>query len=485
MEKIVIPSLVTLENKPEITEQTIVKINFQGIKPRLQEQLVEGESVKTGIKIVNKKKGADYRENVFKRLAMQNVNTGYVSIATELKEQKRIVVEEEKDNAKELDEEQPKKIAKKLLIRNVEFKLPDKSFPEKTDELGTKKISVEEKEKDEFEPGQSEISEIVDKENEDDEEALRRLVEDTEKITVVTEEKTEKPKRGRKPKAKGVIEPEIEVDLMTAVIDKMNVKDRLPKEREKRILTTSTFYMNNRKLFIQKLGEIFKKHREDLSKSDDEASCEDRSSNDFDLLTHQKVVRDYLNLYTPYRGLLIYHGLGSGKSCSSIAIAEGMKSNKRIFVLTPASLKMNFFSEMKKCGDDRYKKNQFWEFVSIEGKPDYVGILSKALSLSTDYIRNHRGAWLVNITKEPNYSTLSTEEQKQLDEQLNEMIRTKYTDINYNGLNMKKINLLSGDQTRNPFDNAVIIIDEAHNFVSRIVNKVKQNKSSTIAFILY
>jgi intein/homing endonuclease len=96
-------------------------------------------------------------------------------------------------------------------------------------------------------------------------------------------------------------------------------------------------------------------------------------------------------------------------TCTSIAIAEGMKSSKRVFVLTPASLKMNFFSEMKKCGDDLYKKNQYWEFVSVDGKPDYVGILSKALSLSTDYIKKHKGAWLVNITKEANYGSLSTE----------------------------------------------------------------------------
>ena len=107
-----------------------------------------------------------------------------------------------------------------------------------------------------------------------------------------------------------------------------------------------------------------------------------------------------MNLYTPYRGLLLYHGLGSGKTCTSIAIAEGMKSNKRVFVLTPASLKMNFFSEMKKCGDDLYKKNQFWEFVSIDGNPDYVGILAKSLSLSTNYIHERGGAWLVNVNKE-------------------------------------------------------------------------------------
>jgi len=477
MEKLEIPSLVTLENKPAITEQTIVKINFQGIKPKVHEPTVEGEPAKTGVKIVNKRKGPDYRENVLKRLAMQNVHTGNAVLATELKEQKRLVVEEEKEK-KDEEEEQPRKIAKKLVIRNVEFKLPDKPVAE------VKKPQEVEKEA-EVDEASEETKSTEEEEDESEEEALRRLVEDTEQEAVVVEEKTEKAKRGRKPKAKGEAEPEIAVDLMTAVIGNLQVKDRLPKEREKRILATSTFYMNNRKLFIQKLGELFKKYREDLSKNEDIVSC-DRSQNDeFDLLTHQKVIRDYLNLYTPYRGLLIYHGLGTGKTCSSIAIAEGMKSSKRVFVLTPASLKMNFFSEMKKCGDDLYKKNQHWDFVSIDGKPDYIGILSKALSLSTDYIKKHKGAWLVNVTKVPNYGSLSTEDQKQLDEQLNEMIRTKYTDINYNGLNMKKLNMLSGDQTRNPFDNAVVVIDEAHNFVSRIVNKVKQNKSKTIAFILY
>ena len=107
---------------------------------------------------------------------------------------------------------------------------------------------------------------------------------------------------------------------------------------------------------------MFKPYRKSMLDVDNNISCDQQRQNtDFDLLTHQKIVRDYLNLYTPYRGVLLYHGLGSGKTCSSIALAEGMKSDKPVFVLTPASLKMNFFSEMKKCGDELYKKNQFWQ----------------------------------------------------------------------------------------------------------------------------
>ena len=65
----------------------------------------------------------------------------------------------------------------------------------------------------------------------------------------------------------------------------------------------------------------------------------------FSLMTHQKIVRDYLNMFTPYRGLLLYFGLGTGKTCSSIAIAEGMKDTKKIIIMLPASLRTNYMEE--------------------------------------------------------------------------------------------------------------------------------------------
>ena len=57
------------------------------------------------------------------------------------------------------------------------------------------------------------------------------------------------------------------------------------------------------------------------------------------------------------------------------------------------------------------------------------------------------------------------------------MIENKYTFINYNGLQKQKLDLLTQNDTINLFSNKVIIIDEAHNFVSWIVNKLKQPKS--------
>jgi hypothetical protein len=164
-------------------------------------------------------------------------------------------------------------------------------------------------------------------------------------------------------------------------------------------------------------------------------------------------------------------------TCTSIGIAEGMKTGKSIVLMTPASLKMNFFSELKKCGDTLYKKNQFWEFISIKGEHQNVRILVQSLGLGRDYITEHGGAWMVDITKASNFAQLSDSDQKSVDEQLNAMIRNKYQDINYNGLNANKMNELTNTGKKNPFDNKVVIIDEAHNLVSRIANSGAKKES--------
>lgn len=249
-------------------------------------------------------------------------------------------------------------------------------------------------------------------------------------------------------------------------INKKLLINRLPK-REEFKLKTSTFYMNNRKKFIQNVNTLFRQYSKEIKENVNRRE-KDR------LFIHQAIVRDYVNLITPYRGLLLYHGLGSGKTCASIAIAEGMKNEKNVVLLVPASLKTNFLNDIKKCGDDFYKKIQYWEFISIEGKPDYVDILSNVLSISKEFIRKKGGVWLLDVSKkESNYSSLSTQEQYDINEQLDLMIESKYTYLNYvNGINGAKFREITQNYTVNPFDGKTIIIEESHNFVSRIVNKL-------------
>ena len=209
------------------------------------------------------------------------------------------------------------------------------------------------------------------------------------------------------------------------------------------------------------MSSLFSPYKEELLKNEGNVSCESKDDDEFNTMTHQNIVRDYINLYTPYRGLLLFHGLGSGKTCSSIAIAEGMKNEKQVIVMTPASLRVNYIEELKKCGDLLYRKNQYWEFISTKTNKELIEPLTNVLSLSKDFVKKQGGVWLVNIKKEPNFEDLSATDKISVDEQLNEMIRAKYKFINYNGLRKEHIRKLTDDYTKNPFDNKVIIIDEA------------------------
>lgn len=82
------------------------------------------------------------------------------------------------------------------------------------------------------------------------------------------------------------------------------------------------------------------------------------------LSNQQKFVSDYLNSNTPYRGLLLYHGLGSGKSGASIAITNGY-IDKKVVILLPASLKINYLQEIEKFGDTCFKPNLNWVFLNL------------------------------------------------------------------------------------------------------------------------
>lgn len=164
-------------------------------------------------------------------------------------------------------------------------------------------------------------------------------------------------------------------------------------------------------------------------------------------------------------------------TATSIAIAEGMKDSKRVIIMTPASLRANYIEELKKAGDLLYKRNQYWEWISTIDNPNALTTISALLNLPQEYIRSHNGAFFINVKKPSNYDQLSDTNKKVLEEQLNEMIKQKYTFINYNGLRAQRLSEMTSKFTRNIFDNAVVVIDEAHNLISRIVNKLKKEKS--------
>ena len=109
----------------------------------------------------------------------------------------------------------------------------------------------------------------------------------------------------------------------------------------------SSFVLPNRKTFADYITRIFLKYRKLDGTDDDEGvdKCLQAGQKTRELLPYQKLIRDYLQIETPYRGVLVYHGLGSGKTYSAIGVAESLLSNKNVYVMLPASLQSNFRQE--------------------------------------------------------------------------------------------------------------------------------------------
>ena len=63
-----------------------------------------------------------------------------------------------------------------------------------------------------------------------------------------------------------------------------------------------------------------------------------RKKSEFNPMLHQRLLRAFMT-DSPYRGLLIYHDLGSGKTCPAIGIAEAL--NRKVVIMVPASLKIS------------------------------------------------------------------------------------------------------------------------------------------------
>ena len=73
------------------------------------------------------------------------------------------------------------------------------------------------------------------------------------------------------------------------------------------------------------------------------------SKAEYELLPHQAFVRNFMSFQTPYNSLLLFHGLGSGKTCSAIGVCEEMRDylkqmgiSKQIIIVASPNVQDNF-----------------------------------------------------------------------------------------------------------------------------------------------
>lgn len=189
---------------------------------------------------------------------------------------------------------------------------------------------------------------------------------------------------------------------------------------------------------------------------------------------YQKFVREYIRQASPYRGVLVYHGLGSGKTCTAIAASEALfsTSNKKIIVMTPFSLRKNFLREVSFCGFRHFRLHNHWERLDPTDAMHTL-FATEVLGLTQNYLIKAKSIWVPDFRRDTsNYDTLDGTDQNEIRAQITFQLvwdkdknpggRIRF--INYNGISAAKLKEIACSQP-DFFDNAVVVIDEIHNLV--------------------
>ena len=100
--------------------------------------------------------------------------------------------------------------------------------------------------------------------------------------------------------------------------------------KNKNIVKPKVWELNNRKTFYNWLHKQYNKY--------DSVNNQEITDETVKLFRVQKLLRDYMQDDSPYRGILLYHGLGSGKTCSAIAIASALEGKEEVIFMSNASL---------------------------------------------------------------------------------------------------------------------------------------------------
>jgi hypothetical protein len=198
------------------------------------------------------------------------------------------------------------------------------------------------------------------------------------------------------------------------------------------------------------------------------------------LKIYQLLVSNYLQENTPYRGLLLYHGLGAGKTAASITIAEGY-INRKVMIFLPASITETFKMEVEKF--TLYNKANFWwifcnkfiydplDGVTPTGEDDEIndnlisydkylidlkyktlintyfydlGIDIKSIK-DKEFVTNftytiegktYIGIWITDLSQnDSNFSSLDEKDSKIITNQIDIIMKNKYNYFSYNGSN--------------------------------------------------
>ena len=251
-------------------------------------------------------------------------------------------------------------------------------------------------------------------------------------------------------------------------------KERIERDEQSKIKETSLYPTLDDPNFILKIAE--KKEFNDTKFDGEVYPVETRgdelSKIPFELSTHQLFVRNFLSFQTPYNSLLLFHGLGSGKTCSSISICEEMRDYliqlgiaKRIMVIASPNVQENFRLQLF----DERKLEQVGGLWNIRGCTGNK-FLKEINPMSMKGLTKSRVIKQINRIINQSYIFLGYTEFANYISR----IMTKYDTVKDEDLKAKKMQRA----IKNEFSNRLIVIDEVQNIRSatdRITKRIANN----------
>jgi hypothetical protein len=301
-----------------------------------------------------------------------------------------------------------------------------------------------------------------------------------------------------------VTEEKIKIDT-TPIPDIENIeKNELEKEQEEEPLPTDKSEFNNFMLNKElreaeniKNDEAFQflypeindpnfnikiaKHKEfnetnyDGKVYDIEEHAKKLCNTDFELTPHQLFVKNFLSMQTPYNCLLLYHGLGTGKTCSSIGIAEEMRSymqqvriTQPILVIASPNVQQNYRLQLF---DERKLKLEsgLWKLNTCIGD----SLLKEINPTNIVGVPKDRIIYEINGIINKNYRFMGYGE---LANYIKRIIQIP-EGANFKLSEMKELKI---KKIKKYFDNRLIIIDEVHNIRLSDDNKEESKTASLL-----
>jgi hypothetical protein len=154
--------------------------------------------------------------------------------------------------------------------------------------------------------------------------------------------------------------------------------------------------------FQKKIKEIFSEYKIKNKKQSLKDFCYPKK---FTFQLPQLFVAEFLNPKTPYKGILLYHRIGAGKTCAGIQIAEKWKKHKKIVLVAPASLVGNFYKELRsECTGNIYITNEERKLLyglspSSVKYQDIIDIVKQRIHKYYEIYSYHKFVDLVNTKK--------------------------------------------------------------------------------------